>query len=150
MSSLSILMTVNKVTNKVSLQLAACILVLWTIGLHLFWYLMIPPKEGEGGGRGRGDNLTGTKATRSSGSRSNNGDSSNNGSGSGSSSSSAVNNSNNSSTGEATLSSEGADAVSEGTDAVSEGWKQKVRTRDEDRRLPTTIVTGFLVSGEHK
>lgn len=98
MSSLVVLMTAGTLSPSACVKSAACVLILWTIGLHLFWYFLIPPIESS-------DNLEGMKSK--------------------------------------TVGAGSEESKNEGV--VSEGWKQKIKCGGEDKRLPTTIVTGFLV-----
>jgi hypothetical protein len=91
MSSLAVLMLANRLSETACLKMAACVLTLWTLGLHLFWFLLIPPKD-------TGQTVAPQQKTPSE------------------------------------------------EHAVSEGWEQKVKTGNDDKRLPTTIITGFLVS----
>jgi len=98
MCSLAVLMTANKLPLKACLQLASFVMVLWTLGLYLFWHFLIPER----------DTSENNVAVPSSQTNSN-------------------------------------PETDTQQPAVSEGWTTKVKTRDDDRRLPTTIVTGFLV-----
>lgn len=95
MSSLSVLMTGNKLAHSTCLKLAGTLMSIWTVGLYIFWYLLIPPKETE----------SRVKEVRD----------------------------------------RAANGGSDSSHAVSKGWEEKVLSGDDDRRLPTTIVTGFLV-----
>lgn len=102
-SSLSVLMTANKFPVSSCMQLALCVLVLWTTGLYLFWYILIPSKDEGKEGIDEGGQSISTQADIRGG--------------------------------------EGGNSQH----GVSAGWTQKVKTRDGDLRLPTTIITGFLV-----
>ena len=97
-SALSIIMTGNRLSQTNCFKLAIFTLVIWIIGLHLFWHFFIPEKESDE------DRINIDRGS---------------------------------------LKVE--DKETSDKYAVSEGWKEKIRSGQEDRRLPTTIITGFLV-----
>lgn len=98
--SLVVLMTSSRLSLATGLKSALGVFIIWTIGLHLFWHYMIPPKESTGGVKGK-SNPTGGSGDR------------------------------------------GAQPQS-----VSEKWANRIKDEDSDKRLPTTIITGFLGSGK--
>lgn len=116
MSSSVVLMSANKLSPPSSLKLALFVLSIWTIGLHFFWHFFIPAQEGSESVKNNA--IEGGQFMQ------------------------PVKN-----TEERTKSDITSGNESKNNEySVSDGWAQKVKTRDEDRRLPTTIITGFLVN----
>lgn len=95
--SLVVLMMSSRLSLTTGLKSALGVFIVWTVGLHLFWHYMIPPKDSTG----RVNTISNACA--------------------------------------------GSDESTK-PQGVSEQWANRIKNDDSDKRLPTTIITGFLVS----